>query len=80
MRKYKFIWLPTLLAVYFLFMTFYFGMDLLRSGETTRFWATVGAELLVLAALAFFLKKREKLRTERVKDIADASGDRHKKL
>lgn len=80
MRKYKFIWLPTLLAVYFLFMTFYFGMDLLRSGETTRFWATVGAELLVLAALAFFLKKREKLRTEREKDIADASGDRHKKL
>lgn len=80
MRKYKFIWLPTLLAVYFLFMTFYFGMDLLRSGETIRFWATVAAELLVLAALAFFLKKREKLRMEREKDIADTSVDRHKKL
>ena len=80
MRKYKYIWLPTLLAVYFLFMTFYFGMDLLNSGETTRFWATVGAEIAVLAALAFFLKRRERLRIEREKDIADSSRERYKKL
>ncbi|MDE6553685.1 MAG: hypothetical protein K2K98_12130 [Muribaculaceae bacterium] len=80
MRKYKYIWLPTLLAVYFLFMTFYFGTDLLRQGETTRFWLTVGAELAVLTALAFFLKRRERLRMEREKDIADTSRDRYKKL
>ncbi len=71
MRKYKYIWLPSLLGVYFIFMTIYFGLDLLRSGETMRFWATIGAESAVLVALVFFLKKREKLRTEREKDIAD---------
>lgn len=71
MRKYKYIWLPALLTVYFIFMTAYFGMDLLRSGETTRFWVTVLAEVAVLTALVFFLKKREKLRNEREKDIAD---------
>lgn len=80
MRKYKYIWLPCLLGIYFLFMTFYFGIDLLKSGETLRFWATVGSELAVLAALAFFLKRREKLRTEREKDIADNSPQRYRKL
>lgn len=71
MRKYKYIWLPSLLAVYFLFMTFYFGIDLLRSGEHVRFWCTIGVELLVLIALVFFLKKRDRLRMEREKDLAD---------
>ncbi len=71
MRKYKYIWLPSLLGIYFVFMTVYFGLDLLRSGETFRFWATIGAELVVLIALVFFLKKRERLRSEREKDIAD---------
>lgn len=70
MRKYKYIWLPSLLFLYFLFMTFYFGMDLLRAGENLRFWATVGAELLVIVALIFFLKKRDRLRKEREEDIA----------
>ncbi|MDE6291244.1 MAG: hypothetical protein K2M16_06910 [Muribaculaceae bacterium] len=80
MRKYKYIWLPTLLAVYFLFMTFYFGMDLLRQGESMRFWLTVGSEIIVLIALAFFLKRREKLRTERERDMSDSARDRYKKL
>lgn len=71
MRKYKYIWLPSLLFLYFLFMTFYFGLDLLRTGETARFWATVGAELLVIVALVFFLKKRDRLRKEREDDIAN---------
>lgn len=69
MRKYRYIWLPSLLGLYFLFMTFYFGLDLLKSGESLRFWATVGAELLILVALVFFLKKREKLRREREDDM-----------
>ncbi len=71
MRKYKYIWLPSLLGIYFIFMTVYFGLDLLRSGETLRFWGTIGAEVAVLTALVFFLKKRERLRSEREKDIAD---------
>lgn len=69
MRKYKYIWLPALLGLYFIFMTIYFGLDLLRSGETFRFWATIGAEIIVLIALVFFLKKRERLRNEREDDI-----------
>lgn len=80
MRKYKYIWLPALLAVYFLGMTFYFGLDLLRQGETSRFWLTVGAEATVLVALVFFLKKRERLRMERENDMTDHSRDRYKKL
>lgn len=52
-------------------MTVYFGLDLLRAGENLRFWATIGAESAVLVALVFFLKKREKLRCEREKDIAE---------
>lgn len=77
MRKYKYIWLPSLLGIYFIFMTIYFGLDLLRSGETFRFWATIGAELIVLIALVFFLKKRERLRCEREKDIADNDNKSH---
>ncbi|MCM1490253.1 MAG: hypothetical protein NC095_05440 [Muribaculum sp.] len=69
MRKYRYIWLPALLGVYFLFMTFHFGIDLLRSGESVRFWGTVVAELVILVALAFFLKKRERLRREREEDM-----------
>lgn len=80
MRKYKYIWLPAILAVYFLFMTFYFGMDLLYKGESMRFWLTVGAEVMVLVSLAVFLKKRERLRMEREKDIADTSRKRYRKL
>lgn len=77
MRKYKYIWLPTLLAIYFAFMTVYFGLDLLRSGEYLRFWGTIVAEMVVLIALVFFLKKREKLRNEREKDIADNINKRN---
>lgn len=80
MRKYKYIWLPTLLAFYFIGMTFYFGLDLLRQGEATRFWLTVAAEVAVLTALVFFLKKREKLRTERENDMVDHSRDIYNKL
>ena len=69
MRKYKYIWLPALLGLYFIFMTIYFGLDLLHSGETCRFWATIGAETIVLIALVFFLKKRERLRNERESDL-----------
>lgn len=58
-----------MLGVYFLFMTFYFGVDLLRAGENMRFWGTVAAELLVLLALVFFLRRKERLRREREEDL-----------
>ena len=70
MRKYKYIWVPALLGLYFLFMTFYFGIELLKAGETLRFWGTVGAEIVILTALCFFMRKRERLRREREEDMA----------
>lgn len=76
MRKYKYIWLPAILAVYFIFMTLNFGIDLLRSGNALRFWLTVSAEVAVLAALSFFLRKRDRLRTERENDIRDSENKR----
>lgn len=61
--------MPSLIAVYFLFMTFYYGTDMLRAGAATQFWCTVVAELVILTALVFFLRKREKLRREREEDM-----------
>lgn len=69
MRKYKYIWLPALISIYFAVMTAMFGLDMLRSGAVWQFWLTVGSELVVLVALVFFLKKREALRQEREKDM-----------
>ncbi len=74
MRKYKYIWLPALLSVYFLFMTVYFGLDLLRSGEMLRFWGTVAAEVVVLVALVVFLKKKEKYRRRREEDMKNSGS------
>lgn len=52
-------------------MTIYFGFDLLRAGENLRFWGTVSAELIVLSALSFFMKKKERLRKEREDDLTN---------
>lgn len=76
MRKYKYIWVPAIIGIYFLFMTFYFGLDLLRSGQALRFWITAGSECLILIALFFFMKKREQLRREREEDISRNSRDK----
>lgn len=67
--KKKYIWLPIVLAVYFLFMTFRFGIDLLQNGETLKFWLTVVSETVVLILLSIVLKKREKYRKAREKDL-----------
>lgn len=75
MRKYKYIWVPCLLGLYFLFMTIYFGFDLIRAGENLRFWGTVAAELIVLLALSFFMRKKERLRKEREDDLTNNGGE-----
>lgn len=64
MKIKKYIWLPLLLLGYFAFMTVYFGRDLLVSGQTTRFTVTVVAELVVLTALFFSLRKRDRYKNE----------------
>ncbi len=54
-----------LLTAYALFMTFYFGLDLLKSGHEFRFWATVVAETIVIILTFFALRHRDRLREQR---------------
>lgn len=68
MRK-KHIWLPIVLAIYFLFMTFKFGIHLLDNGEALKFWITVVSEAVVLIALHFVLKRRQQYRDSRKADM-----------
>lgn len=56
-KKYQLITL--LLAAYALFMTFYFGLDLLHEGQTVRFWVTLGAETIVIILAYFALRRRD---------------------
>lgn len=60
MKKYQFVTL--LLAAYALFMTFYFGLDLLAAGQTLRFWATLIAETAVITLAYFALRRRDQMR------------------
>lgn len=62
LQKYKLI--TFLLVVYALFMTFYFGIDLLKSGHATRFWLTVGGEALCIVLTFFALRRRDRYRQQ----------------
>ncbi len=68
LRK-KYIWLPAVLTVYFLFMTFRFGIRLLEHGESLKFWLTAGSETAVIIALYFVLKRRQEYRERREADV-----------
>ena len=59
------ILVPILLTAYALFMTLYFGIDLLKSGHELRFWATVVAEIVVIILTYFALRRRDRLREQR---------------
>lgn len=41
-----------------------------------RFYGTLGAEIVVLCLLFFFLRRREKLKRERLEDLARAEQER----
>lgn len=58
----------TLLVAYALFMTFYFGIDLLKSGQHLRFYLTVAGEFVVIVLTFFALRRRDRLRREREND------------
>lgn len=62
-QKYQVV--TALLIVYALFMTLYFGLDLLKSGQALRFWVTLGCETMVIILAFFALKKRDRLRAQR---------------
>lgn len=43
-------------------MTLYFGMDLLKDGQTLRFWATLIGECCVIVLAFFALRRRDRIR------------------
>ena len=61
-----------MLVAYGLFMTLYFGLDLLHSGHAVRFWVTFGAECIVVILAYFALRRRDRLREERKKNHPDS--------
>lgn len=62
LQRYKVI--TFLLVVYALFMTLYFGIDLLKSGHTTRFWLTVAGEAVCLVLTFLALRRRDRYRQQ----------------
>ena len=69
LKKYQFV--TCLLAIYACFMTFYFGIDLLNSGQALRFWITLGAEAVVIVLAYFALKRRDMYREQRKQEMKD---------
>ncbi|MBJ2189168.1 MAG: hypothetical protein HFJ87_10425 [Muribaculaceae bacterium] len=70
MKYSRAIIVPALLLVYLAVMA-YLGLDGLRSGQTSlaAYVATIVVSLGVIVLLHFFLKKRERLRRERMEDL-----------
>ena len=62
-KKYQFV--TALLVVYAAFMTLYFCFDLLKSGNTLRFYLTLGGEVILIILTYFALRRRDRLREER---------------
>ena len=65
LRKTKYIWLPAALLVYALIMA-YQGLDILTvQRDYLRFFGTLGAELAVIIALSWFLRRKFELARRR---------------
>lgn len=64
MKLQRHIVVTVLLSVYALFMTFYFGIDLLKSGHEFRFYATLTAEVVLIVLTFFALRKRDRLKNQ----------------
>lgn len=65
-QRYKVI--TFLLLAYALFMTLYFGLDLLKSGHTARFWLTIAGEILCITLAFFALRSRDRYRQRHRKE------------
>lgn len=63
--KKRYIWLPLLLFVYFAFMTWWFGREILAAGQYGRFFITIGAEILILIILSYMLRLKYKMAQKR---------------
>lgn len=62
--------LPIILLLYLIIMAF-IGFDSVKNGETSLsvYIITIAVTLCLIIILHFFLKRREKLRDERLNDI-----------
>lgn len=56
----KSIWLPCVLAIYFIGMAVFFGPQLIRDGETFRFILVSAVEIIVIIAVHYFYKRKER--------------------
>lgn len=63
--------LTLLIASYAIFMTLYFGLDLLKEGHALRFWITLSVEIVVIILTYFALKKRDQYREIRKRELKD---------
>lgn len=61
MKLKKSVWLPTVIAAYFIIMAIYFGPEMIKAGRTLQFSLTCLAEVIVLVLLVIYLRKREKI-------------------
>lgn len=60
MRKIKkSVWLPSLIALYFIGMAIFYAPELIKTGQTTRLITVSILEIIILITLHFFLRKRE---------------------
>lgn len=71
MKIKKYQLLTFLISSYAIFMTLFFGVDLLKEGKVARFWITLGFEMIVIILAYFALKKRDEYRENRKKDMRD---------
>ena len=62
-KRHQFI--TAILIIYGLFMTLYFGLDLLSSGQALRFWLTLGGEIVLIVMTYFALRQRDIMRQNR---------------
>lgn len=69
------ILIPAILLVYLAVMAI-LGLDGLRSGATTptQYVLTIIVTLAIIVLLYFFIKKRDQLRQERLRDLARRSS------
>lgn len=65
------ILIPAILLVYLAIMAI-LGLDGLRTGATTltQYILTIAVTLGIIVLLYFFIKKRDRLREERLRDLA----------
>lgn len=64
-RLKKSVWLPIGLALYALSMTLIFAPRLIEEGQSVKLWISIAFELIILTALFFALRRKERLASTR---------------